>query len=435
MNAAAAGAGEYAELGRDAYALVEELYPICRSITGNGLRATLDVLQRRIPLSRIEIASGTQVFDWVIPPEWNIREAWIDDAGGRRVVDFRDHNLHVVNYSAPVRARLPLAGLRPHLHTLPAHPDWIPYRTSYYRESWGFCLSQRQLDALREGEYEVCIDSTLAPGSLTLAECVIPGAVSDEVLLYAHDCHPSLCNDNLSALAVATLLAQRRAQAPARHYTWRFVFAPATIGAIAWLHRNEARVGAIRHGLVLASLGDRGALTYKRSRRGNADIDRVGEHVIARAHAGSCEDFSPYGYDERQFCSPGFDLPVGRLTRTPNGRYAEYHSSADNLAFVTPAALADSLRACEQILALLDTNARYLNLAPKCEPRLGPRGLYDLAGGQAPGEFGHALLWVLNQSDGGQDLLAIAQKARLDYGLVARAAAALVNARLLRRLP
>jgi aminopeptidase-like protein len=213
------------------------------------------------------------------------------------------------------------------------------------------------------------------------------------------------------------------------------VFGPATIGSIAWLHLNEARVASIHHGLVLASLGDRGALTYKRSRRGNAAIDRVCDHVVTAGHGGSSEDFSPYGYDERQFCSPGFNLPVGRLTRTANGRYPEYHTSADNLDFVTPEALADSLRACEEILAMLDTNGRYLNLSPKCEPRLGPRGLFNLVGGHSPGEFEQAVLWVLNQSDGEHDLLSIALKSRLDYAVVAAAAAALVNGRLLQRLP
>ncbi len=434
MSTAPVAAADYAELGAAAHAMVRDLYPICRSITGRGLRDTLDYLGRRIPLSRSEVASGTPVFDWTVPREWNIRDAYIKDAAGRRIVDFQASNLHVMNYSMPVRARMSLAQLRPHLHTLPAHPDWVPYRTSYYRDAWGFCLTQRQLDGLPEGEYEVCIDSTLEPGSLTLAECVVPGEVAEEVLIYAHDCHPSLCNDNLAALSAAVLLAQRRASAPDRHYTWRFVFAPATIGSITWLALNEARVGAIRHGLVLASLGDRGALTYKRSRRGKADIDRVCEYVVEGRYGGSCEDFSPYGYDERQFCSPGFNLPCGRLTRTPNGRYPEYHTSADNPDFVTPRAIGESLHACEDILSMLDTNARFLNLSPKCEPRLGPRGLFNLVGGHGPGEFEHAVLWVLNQSDGEPDLLAIARKAGLDYAVVAAAAAALVKVGLIKRL-
>jgi aminopeptidase-like protein len=427
-------ADDYAELGATAYTLIEELYPICRSITGQGVRDTLDIVGRRIPLSRTEVVTGTQVFDWVIPREWNITDAYIRDLASNRIVDFHRNNLHVVNYSVPVNARMSLPDLKPHLHTLPAHPDWIPYRTSYYREDWGFCLSQRQLDQMSDGEYDVCIDSTLAPGSLTLAECVIPGAVPQEVLIYTHDCHPSLCNDNLAALSIATLLAQRRARSHGNFYTYRFVFGPATIGSIAWLGLNESRVGLIKHGLVLASLGDRGALTYKRSRDGKTEIDRVCEYVLKRGYAGSsCEDFSPYGYDERQFCSPGFNLPVGRLTRTPNGRYAEYHTSADNLDFVDRQALADSLRACEDIMAALDTNGRFVNLAPKCEPRLGPRGLYNLVGGHGPGEFEQAVLWVLNLSDGGADLLAIAGRSGLGFPLIASAAAALVKVGLLRR--
>jgi aminopeptidase-like protein len=426
-------ADEYAELGAAAYALIEELYPICRSITGRGVRETLDILGRRIPLIRTEVPTGTKVFDWEIPQEWNITAAYIQDLAGNRIVDFHCNNLHVVSYSVPLKTRISLHDLRPHLHTVPAHPDWIPYRTSYYRESWGFCLSQRQLDQMPDGEYDVCIDSTLAPGALTLAECVIPGAVPDEVLIYAHDCHPSLCNDNLAALSIATLLAQRRTRSHGHFYTYRFVFGPATIGSIAWLQLNESRVGAIKHGLTLASLGDAGPLTYKRSRAGNAEVDRVCEYVLTRGYAGQCEDFSPYGYDERQFCSPGFNLPVGRLTRTPNGRYAEYHTSADNLDFVTKEALAESLQACEEIMSMLDTNGRFLNLSPKCEPRLGPRGLYNLVGGHGPGDFEHAVLWVLNLSDGHADLLAIAERSGLGFPLIASAAAALVKVGLLRR--
>jgi len=425
---------EYAELGAAAYSMIEDLYPICRSITGRGVRDTLDILERRIPLKRTHIATGTPVFDWSIPPEWNIEDAYIQDVAGRRIVDFRRSNLHVVNYSVPIKRRMSLDTLKPHLHSLPDHPDWIPYRTSYYREDWGFCLSQRQLDGLRDAEYDVCIDSSLVPGVLTLAECVVPGAVPEEVLIYTHDCHPSLCNDNLAALSIATLLAQRRALSGHNHYSYRFIFGPATIGSIAWLQLNESRVGAVRHGLVLASLGDRGPLTYKRSRRGKAGIDRVAEYVLGRQVGGACEDFSPYGYDERQFCSPGFNLPVGRLTRTPNGRYPEYHTSADNLDFVTIPALADSLRTCEEIMSLLDANGRFVNLSPKCEPRLGPRGLFNVVGGHSPSNFEHAILWVLNQSDGYADLLAIADRSGLDFRLISTAATALERAGLLRRM-
>jgi aminopeptidase-like protein len=423
----------HAGSGAELYALVRELYPICRSITGQGVRDTLAVLERRLPLERTSLATGTRLFDWEVPREWNIREAWIADPAGRRVVDFADSNLHVVNYSVPVRARMSLDELRQHLHSIPDHPDWVPYRTSYYRESWGFCLTHRQLQALVPGEYEVCIDATLAPGKLTYAELVIPGETSEEIVFFTHICHPSLCNDNLSAIAVTTALAQRARAMPRRH-TLRFIFAPATIGSIAWLTVNQASVGRIRHGMVLASLGDAGQFTYKRSRRGNAVVDRVAEYLLTTSHRGACEDFSPYGYDERQFCSPGFDLPFGRLTRTANGRYPEYHTSADNLGFISAQALEESLRACEAALAILDGNAHYLNLKPHCEPRLGKHGLFRPTGGHGPSDFEHAVLWVLNQSDGARDLLEIAVRAKLDFALVESAARQLETAGLVRRL-
>ena len=421
-------------LGESLYGFVRELYPICRSITGPGLRETLAAIGRHVPLALCEVPSGTRVFDWEVPNEWSIREAWIRDGSGRTVVDFRDHNLRVVNYSTPVRARMSLADLKPHLHTIPERLDWIPYRTSYYRDSWGFCLTQRELDALPDGSYEVCIDSTLGPGSLTLGECHLPGQSRDEVLIYTHACHPSLCNDNLSALAVATWLATRLAGRGDKRLGHRFVFGPATIGSITWLAHNEDRVANLRHGLVLASLGDAGGFTYKRSRRGDTATDRAAEYVISR-RGGRIEDFSPYGYDERQFCSPGFDLAVGRLTRTPNGRYPEYHTSADDLSFVSSRALAESLAACEEILGVLEENVCYVNQNPRCEPRLGPRGLFRTTGGTSPGEFEHALLWVLNQSDGTRDLLSIAERSRLDFSLIARAARALVDVDLLRPAP
>ena len=416
------------EAGAQLHAFARELYPICRSITGAGTRATLDAVSRIVPLERVEVPTGTKVFDWDVPREWNIRDAWIKNATGERVVDFQRHNLHVMSYSTPVRARMSLAELRPHLFSLPEQPTWVPYRTSYYRDNWGFCLTHEALQALPEGEYEVCIDSTLEPGALSFGQAVLPGDSSEEILIWTHVCHPSLANDNLSAIAVAAHLARSLATRP-RALTYRFVFAPTTIGAITWLALNEAHVGRIKHGLVLASLGDRGSFVYKRSRRGDAEVDRVVEYVIGTE--GSVEDFSPYGYDERQFCSPGFDLPVGRFSRTPNGRYPEYHSSADNLDFITAESLGASLEACERICSLLEGNVRYRNLLPKCEPRLGPRGLYRNATGRNPSEFEHALLWVLNQSDGTRDLLSIAQRSRLDFAVIANAATAARDAGLL----
>jgi aminopeptidase-like protein len=419
-------------LGGDMHRLIAGLYPICRSITGDGVRETLRRVQQLTPLEIREVPTGTPVFDWMVPPEWNIREAWIRDAGGRKVVDFRDSNLHVVSYSTPVRARMSLAELAPHLHVLPEHPDWIPYRTSYYKPTWGFCLSARQREAMNEGAYEVLIDSSLEPGSLTYGELHLPGELSDEILLSCHVCHPSLCNDNLSGVAVATYLARALAARRRRH-SFRFLFIPGTIGSITWLALNEARVRSIRHGLVLSCLGDNGGFTYKRSRRGSADVDRAVEHCLAASGLPYIvNDFVPYGYDERQYCSPGFDLPVGCLTRTPNGKYPEYHTSADDLAFVRPLDLERSLAMCLQVLDVLEGNDTYRTLNPKCEPQLGRRGLYSHIGGKAQGALDElSMLWVLNQSDGSHSLLDIALRSGRPFADVRRAADLLVEHRLL----
>lgn len=415
----------------EAWALMQRLYPICRSITGNGVRETLKLLAERIPLQMYEVPSGTAVFDWQVPREWNVRAAWIKDPSGKTLVDLRDHSLHLVSYSTPVHAKLSLAELRPHLHSLPEHPQWIPYRTSYYKESWGFCLEHEKLAALQEGTYEVFIDSSLEPGHLTYAECVIPGTTEQEFLLFTHVCHPSLCNDNLTGIATATALAAHLQQAQPR-LTYRFVFAPGTIGSITWLARNRERVANVAHGLVLGLLGDSGPLTYKRSRRLDADIDRIAAQVLPQLAPNTrLVDFSPYGYDERQLCSPGFNLPVGRLTRTPNNEYPQYHSSADDFALLDRGALAESMLACASLLSVADRNIAYVNLSPHCEPMLGKRGLYRPTGGGHPGEFEHALLWVLNQSDGQRSLLEIARRANLPFDVIAAAADALVGVDLL----
>lgn len=415
------------------HALIQELYPICRSITGDGFRDSLRRLSPAVPLALTEVPTGTTVFDWRVPKEWNITDAWIADSSGRRVVDFRNSNLHVVSYSTPVRARMSLQELRPHLHSLPDQPDVIPYRTSYYAEDWGFCLSHRALKALPDGEYDVCIESALAPGSLTYGECILPGTTSDEVLISVHSCHPSLANDNLSGMAVGAFLAQYLERQPRRH-TFRFLFVPGTIGSIVWLAMHEAEARRVRHGLVLSCLGDRGHSTYKRSRRGTALVDRAAAHVLAMSGAHAVMDFAPYGYDERQYCSPGFDLPVGCLTRTPNGRYAEYHTSADNLDFVAAESLEDSLTKALAIVEILEHDRTYVNLNPKCEPQLGRRGLYRNTGGTSPKEFEMCLLWVLNMSDRRHSLLDIAERARMPFGIVRRAADALEAAALLKSI-
>ena len=414
----------------DALALMHRLYPICRSITGNGLRRTLDLVDAWAPLQRSEVPSGTPVFDWEVPKEWNVRDAWVADASGRRLIDFQAHNLHLVNYSVPLRARLTRAELEPHLHSLPEQPEAIPYRTSYYRETWGFCLRHADRERLGDGPFDVVIDSDLAPGHLSYGECLVPGETTDEAVIYTHVCHPSLANDNLSGIVVAAALARALRAGARPRLSWRFVLAPGTIGALTWLARNEGRLGRIRAGLVIGLLGDAGALTYKRSRRGDTLIDRAAELLVPAA-GGRLVDFEPYGYDERQFCSPGFDLPFGRLTRSPNAAYPEYHSSADDLEFIQADALTGSLQALARLIATVDANQRWRNLSPKGEPRLGKRGLYGATGGGGPGEFEHALLWLLNQSDGQHDLIDIAQRSRLPIELLAHGAEALSGAALL----
>jgi aminopeptidase-like protein len=413
--------------GREIYSLVEELYPICRSITGDGLRETLRIIGRRLPIEVVEVPSGTPVLDWTVPPEWNVRDAYVADANGRRVIDYRRHNLHVVNYSTPVEARMTLAELRPHLHTLPDRPDWIPYRTSYYAESWGFCLSQRQLDALPEGTYDVRIDSTLAPGSLTYGELVLPGELEDEILISTHVCHPSLADDNLSGIAISVFLARALAAKAGRRHTFRFVYAPGTIGAITWLARNRERAARIKHGLTLTCLGDDHQFTYKRTVGGKAVIDRAAAHVLA--HAGlphQTIDFFPYGYDERQYGSPGFRLPVGSLMRGRHGQFPEYHTSADDLSFVSPERLAESSRVLDEIVAVLEGDRRYKNLEPYGEPQLGKRGLYRAMGGTNIPDLQFAMLWVLNLSDGATSLLDVAERSGLRFEAI-RAAADLLR--------
>ena len=419
--------------GSDMHAFVKELYPITRSITGDGVRETLRRIGRHIPLDVHEVPSGTPAFDWTVPREWNIRDAAVIDSDGRRVVDFQQSNLHVMSYSAPVDRRMTLEELRPHLHTLPDRPDWIPYRTSYYAENWGFCLTQRQLDRLADDEYHVVIDSTLTDGALTYGECVIPGVEERELLLSCHVCHPSLANDNLSGIAVLTWLARTLASRPNR-FTYRVLFIPGTIGSLTWLSHNEDVTDRIQWGLTVAGVGDTGPITYKRSRRDDAEIDR-GVRVVLRDMAVKSheEPFSPYGYDERQFCSPGFDLPVGCLMRTPHNSYPEYHTSADNVSFVDPEALAGTLDILLAVTAAVEANDRYVNLSPKGEPQLGKRGLYPSVGGPTAREEQLAMLWVLNLSDGHHNLLDIAERSQMPIAVLAAAAGRLEAGALLAR--
>jgi aminopeptidase-like protein len=432
MDGDVAKSGAVRDDGAAMMQLIAELYPICRSITGPGLRQTLGILRKSMPLTIHEVPSGTPVLDWMVPQEWTIRGAYISRLDGTRVVDFAAHNLHILQYSRAIDRIVPIEELKEHLHTLPDTPDWIPYRTSYYRDTWGFCLTQRQLDSMTDPAYRVVIDASHEDGSLSYGELLIPGETTAEVLISCHSCHPSLANDNLAGIAVATMLARHLARTP-RRLTWRFVFIPGTIGSLTWLARNEAVVPRIRHGLVLSCLGDAGAVTYKQSRRGDAAIDRIVAHVLR--HSGDAHritPFIPYGYDERQYCSPGFNLPVGCFMRTPNGAYPEYHTSADDLALMRPASLEDSLAKLKQVAAIIEGDALYRSRNPKGEPQLGRRGLYRTMGGLS--NAGHdemALLWVLNLADGEHTLLDMAERSELPFSQIRSAADALLAADLL----
>jgi aminopeptidase-like protein len=423
-----------AATGETAHALLRDLFPLLRSITGAGVRATIARLNQVVPLSVTEVPSGTVVFDWTVPEEWTVAEAYLEDEQGKRWLDLRESTLHLVSYSTPVDATFSLAELQPHLHSLPEQPELIPYRTSYYTPSWGFCLSDRVRQSMPDGRYRAVIRSKREPGSLTLAEHYHRGESEREILVFAHDCHPSLANDNLSGLVVATLLAAHL-QGRKTRYSYRFVFAPATIGSITWLSQNQDRLHQIRHGLVLSLLGGGGPFHYKQSREGNHSIDRTAWRVLQAQHADArLLPFLPWGYDERQFCSAGLNLPVGRLTRTPNGEFPEYHTSADNPTFVSPAELAEAWLLCLRIFDELERERVYLNLAPNGEPQLGKRGLYRKTGGhqQIP-ERQLALLWVLNQSDGRHSLTDIAERAGLPSAVIESAADDLEAAGLLAR--
>jgi aminopeptidase-like protein len=417
------------DIGEVLHAHVAALFPLCRSITGAGLRATLRYIGEHIPLRVREVPTGTRVLDWEVPPEWSVRGATLRTLDGRTLVDFRRNNLHLLQYSTPVDRIVPLDELQAHLFSLPEQPGLIPYRTSYYARNWGFCLSDQDRRALTDKAYRVHIDTSLEPGSLTYGECFLPGQSAREVLISAHCCHPSLANDNLSSIAVAIELARTLA-GRSRRLGYRFLFAPGTIGAISWLHFNRDAPERIAHGLVLTCLGDPAPPSYKRSRKGTAAIDRYAGYVLRESGNGDrISPFSPTGYDERQFCSPGFDLPMGCLMRSPGGSFPQYHTSDDTPSFVTGAALADSLSVARRILDLVECDGTFRNTSPYGEPQLGRRGLYD--GERAAGLDRMAVLWVLSLSDGAHSLLDIAEHAALPFQAVAAAATALREVGLL----
>nr|BFE56503.1 DUF4910 domain-containing protein [Dactylosporangium thailandense] len=403
-----------------------DLFPIGRSLTGDGVRSTLDRIGREIELSRTDVPTDTPVLGWRIPDEWNLRRARLVAPDGTVVADTADRYLHVVGYSEPVRGDFGLDELQRRLHSLPDRPNLVPYRTSYYRRTWGFCLPDEVRVALEPGRYAVDIDATLGPGALTWGEHLVPGRRRDEVLVSTHVCHPDLANDNVTGMVAAVELA-RWAAAETREFSYRFLFVPATLGTVAWLHCNRDRTDLIRHGLVLTGLGDAGPLTYKRSRRENAPIDRLMSHL-----ADVDLRWSPYGYDERQFCSPGFDLPVGRLTRAPHATYPEYHTSADDLSFVSAAQVRAAIEVVLTAFDAIEAGLVPRNLAPYGEPQLGRYGLFRSLGGELRDDSPElATLWLLSLGDGEHHLVDVAERAGLPLPAVVAVARRLREAGLL----
>ena len=414
---------ERLEVGQELFELIADLYPICRSITGDGVRQTLSVMKQFIPLQQHEVPSGTPVLDWTVPKEWNIRDAYVANVRGERVIDFQRNCLHVVGYSVPVKGKYSLEELKEHLFTIPDCPDWIPFRYSYYNESWGFCLSHRDFEKLEDGEYEVHIDSSLEDGFLTYGEYFLPGTSTDELLISVHIDHPAMCNDNLSGVAVATFLAAFLSRVENRRISYRFIFIPTTIGSITWLSRNEANLNRIKYGFTLTCIGDDKGFTWKETRRGGTEIDRAVMCVLRESkEEHEIWKFHPFGFDERQFCSPGFNLPVGSLFRTYSHHYPQNHTSADDLTLMSPDKLAGSLALIARIITILEGNATYYNTSPKGEPQLGKRGIYRKMGGPIIEQNLMHLFWVLNYSDGEHSLLDIAEMSKIAFSDLRKAA-------------
>lgn len=432
---------EIKKIQEDMFNLISELYPICRSITGNGVRQSLDIIKKHIEIEKKEVATGTQVFDWNIPKEWNISNAYIIDPNGKKIIDFKKSNLHVMSYSTPIKKKIELEELKKHIHTIPTQPNIIPYITSYYNENWGFCMSQNQFNELESGEYEICIDSTLKNGSLTYGEYLIKGEIQDEFLLSCYICHPSLCNDNLSGVALLTYLAKHLKNLKPK-FSYRFLFIPETIGAITWLNLNEGKIDKIKGGLVATCLGDSGNSTYKKSRRGDSKIDKIVSYVLKYSNSEhSIVDFYPYGSDERQFCSPGFNLPMGSLMRTPYRKFLEYHNSGDNLEFIKKDSLGDSFSKYLESIWMFDKDEKFLNVNLKCEPQLGKRGIYRNTGivrtDMNTDEIEQrelAIFWILNFSDGKNSLLDISEKSGIPFDIIVSASSNLYENKLLKQL-
>jgi aminopeptidase-like protein len=442
------------KVGKDILELIKELFPICRSITGNGVRETLSIIKEIIPELKIfEVKSNTKVFDWDVPKEWNINDAYIKNSKNEKIIDFKKSNLHVLNYSIPINCKLSLAELKKHIFTNKDQPNLIPYRTSYYKENWGFCMSEKQFKSLEEDTYEIVIDSSLENGSLTYGELFLKGQNPEEILLTCYVCHPSMCNDNLSGTCLLTHLSNAMSKMKLK-YSYRFLFIPETIGAIVWLSKNQNSLSNIKFGIVATCVGDRGKITFKKTKNGNSLIDKITEETLTNSKKPyKIVDFFPWGSDERQFSSPGINIPMASIMRTMYSQFPEYHTSGDNLDFMSSESLEDSFGLYLEIIKQIESHESlenyekekttidkiddeiYKNLNPFCEPQLGKRGLYEMTGGMQQNSITkNAIFWILNFSDGNYSLRKISELAGINYIEIKKSAELLVKENLLKRI-
>jgi aminopeptidase-like protein len=432
---------DWSRITRDADALLRSLFPICRSITGDGLRETLNRLRAITDFQLHEVPSDTACYDWSVPDEWTVRDAYVADNNDRRLIDFQQNNVHLVNYSVPFEGRLTYYELAPHLHTLPDYPTAIPYRTTYYNRTWGFCLAHEQFQKLdKKAKYHVVVDTTLTPGNLTYGEALLPGSSGDEYLVSTYVCHPSLANDNLSGVVLWTLLLRELRKAPRRH-AYRFVIAPETLGALVYISRNEKAVRKLTGGFIATTVAGPGSFGYKCSWRGDALVDRAARLTFRELDFDYIEyPFDANGSDERQYSTPGLRVPIGTICKDKYYEYPGYHTSLDNLDFVHPEALMETLKIYLLAIEKLELNQTFSSLNPIGEPMLGKRGLYPKVGGsihqQAYGENPpitelDAIRWVLFHADGKTSLLTIAEQTGVPMRLLAEAAQKLVTAGLL----
>jgi aminopeptidase-like protein len=396
-------------LGLKMHQLMAKAFPICRSITGDGVRETLRIISDVIPLTIHEVPTGTAAFDWSVPKEWNIRDAYVADKSGKKVVDFKQHNLHVIGYSVPVDKWITLSELQEHLHSLPEQPNAIPYVTSYYKERWGFCISHNERAKLIDGKYHVYIDSTLKEGSLTYGECLLKGETEQEVFLSTYVCHPSMANNELSGPVVTAFIVKWLASQP-RKYTYRVIFIPETIGSITYLSRNLGIMKKnVKAGFNISCIGDNRAYSYVASRYENTLADKVVSNVLSFNHP----DFIKYsfldrGSDERQYCSPGVDLPLVTLSRSKYGTYPEYHTSLDNLDVVTEEGLLGGYELVKDCINVIENN-RVFRVTCYGEPQLGKRGLYPNLSTKKSGASVETMMDFIAYADGNNDLLKISK--------------------------